>query len=108
MNLSPNDITKIEQAITRVIDKKFVGLENLIKNITRDTETNKLLALQQLYLRKRVLTIKEVTEAKLIGDYTAKTVLAKLKHNQGCFKDGKIYRILTDSIKQYRCCYSIQ
>jgi hypothetical protein len=108
VSLSQQDILTMKQVFTEIVDAKFATLENLIKNITTDKATNKLRAMQQLYLRKQTLTIKEVTEAQLIGKYTATTVLAKLKHSEYCYKEGKVYKIITAAVVQYREYHNIK
>lgn len=113
MKFSQAQISTIKQVFTEIVDSKFKELETLIKNIATDTEINKLLAQQQLYLRKDTLTMKEVTEAQLLGrKYTTETVINKLKSLEGCYSIGegrsKKYYIITSTLIKYRELHGIK
>ena len=115
MEFSQSQISTMKQLFTEVVkaenEKFYTEIEGLISSITTDTETNKLLALQKVYLRKDVLTMKEVAKAQLLGKkYTTETVLNKLRNLEGCYQEqaGKPYKIITSALIQYREVYGIK
>ena len=101
MSQLEQQISTLTETVHLLVDE-VLRLKDDIKNMTVDKEVSRIAALQEQYLRKKTLTVKEIKESQLLGNVTTRTIRNKLKHDKGFYQDGKIWKMVTSSLIQYR------